>query len=608
MEGAIFARYDPAVMRAPGEEARPDLLRSRLRAGILVWMGGAAIFVVSPLWLGPLKEPLLWRVQLGHLGSVLAYLLLLRLRTPAQLENLARGVVLWVSILLAVIASLTAEPEAAMIMCCTLALATATLLPWHLASQFFTVVVAGLSMALALAWRNQNIATVVSESMLGVYASLGASLFIARVLRLHRLEAERIAWALREEARISNDMARVGRELIAVSEEPTLLARLAELTTEVFECDVSYTLLRDKDGKLVAREGYGYDEEEWAAVARYMRELDGDATDGFLSYLDEHGVAERVFTAEDPLPTASRTRPGSVSMGIYFVLRKAGEVVGFQAAGFRGRAHRMTSLEARLARGMSHLASLALQTSRLLTELETANRFQAEFLANMSHELRTPLNVILGYNEMLTDGALGPLNDEQIATLKRVSRTAEGQLALVTATLELSSLEADGVRREVSTVDLRELITEMASEVAVIANDAGLRFAWDTADDLPIIRGDMVKLKMIVKNLVENAIKYTERGWVRVRVGSREPGWVAIEVEDTGSGIPAEAMDLIFEAFRQHNRDRGGVGLGLHIVRRLTAALGGEVSVESELGRGTKFTVRIPCEEIARGEPQRASA
>jgi len=582
-------------MSAGAEESRSDLLKLRLRAGILVWMGGAAVFTLSPLWLGPLQDSRLGAVQLGHLGSLAAYFALQRARTSAQVETLGRAVVLWLALLLAVVAAWTAEPAAALIMASTLALVTGTMLPWGLASQTFTVVVIGVCMAASLAWRNHNPAAVFSESMLGLYASLGASLYIARVLRSHRRKAARFDRALREEAKLSNDMARVGRELIAVLEEPTLLARLAELTTEVFGCDVSYTFLRGKDGKFVVREGYGYAEEEWRAVEEYTLALDRQLADRFLAYLRENGMAHRIFNDETPLPTASHARANAVTMAIYFVLRRAGEAVGFQAAGFRGRSHAPTPREERLARGLSHLASLTLQTSRLLAELETANRFQADFLANMSHELRTPLNVILGYNEMLLDGALGPLNEEQRTTLARINRTAEGQLALVTATLELSSLEGDSVPRAATAIDLRELIADIAQEVVVISNDSGLCFEWEAAQDLPLIQSDAVKLRMILKNLVDNAIKYTERGWVRVRAHLAATGWVEIDVEDSGSGIPPEALEIIFDAFRQHNGDRGGVGLGLHIVQRLTHVLGGSVRVVSEPGRGSKFTVRLPC-------------
>jgi signal transduction histidine kinase len=272
--------------------------------------------------------------------------------------------------------------------------------------------------------------------------------------------------------------------------------------------------------------------------------------------------------------------------------------VGLQTVGYRGRSHLPTGYEERLALGVSHLASLALANARLVDELEEANRFKADFLANMSHELRTPLNVVIGYNEMLMDGAFGPLNAEQRDTLARVSETARGQLGLITATLQLSRFEARDVPVEQLEIDLHRLLEDLKRESEVLPERRRLTFGWRISPDLPVIRTDVVKLKMVLKNLIDNAAKYTEQGSVQIsaeRVGQD----IRFEVADTGPGIAPEALEHIFAAFHQTVvSNRGGVGLGLYIVHRLVEALGGVVEVTSTLGVGSSFVVTLPFEEI----------
>ncbi len=232
-----------------------------------------------------------------------------------------------------------------------------------------------------------------------------------------------------------------------------------------------------------------------------------------------------------------------------------------------------------------------------MEELETANRFQSDFLANMSHELRTPLNVIIGYCEMLTDGAFGDVNPEQEATIRHLSNAAEGQLALISATLQLSRFDSGDTPVEVYDVDTGVFLEELRRDAGLVIGNGWLEFVWEAEPDLPAICTDAVKLKMVLKNLVDNAVKFTDQGRVVIRIRSVGDG-LEFVVEDSGPGIPPAATEVIFDAFHQHNspetRGRGGVGIGLYIVKRLIEALGGTIRLESELGRGTTFEVWIP--------------
>jgi signal transduction histidine kinase len=205
------------------------------------------------------------------------------------------------------------------------------------------------------------------------------------------------------------------------------------------------------------------------------------------------------------------------------------------------------------------------------------------------------MSVILGYQELLLDGAFGALEGTQAEPLRRAHRSAAELLDLVNATLDLSRLETRRVPLVLQDVALARLLDDVAAEVAVPAEKSELRLFWNPPPDGLAMRTDAVKARMVLKNLVGNAIKFTERGRVTVAAHARAGG-VELSVSDTGIGIATDDQRSIFEPFRQVDPARryGGAGLGLYIVKRLLDALGGRVSVESALGQGATFRVWLP--------------
>ena len=230
-------------------------------------------------------------------------------------------------------------------------------------------------------------------------------------------------------------------------------------------------------------------------------------------------------------------------------------------------------------------------------QLDQANRLKSQFLANVSHELRTPMNAIIGFTRLVmrkTDGQIAAL---QHANLQKVLISADHLLTLINGLLDLSKIEAG--RMEVSPVsfELRDLVHTAVATVEPLLKHDRVRFVVDVEPDLPPLRTDREKLKQVVLNLLSNAAKFTDDGVITLSA-TRAGGRLRLAVSDTGIGIPPEALPYIFEEFRQvdmsSTRRHGGTGLGLAIVRRLTRLLGGEVTAESELGKGSTFTVTLP--------------
>src|SRR5262249_51452175 len=233
-------------------------------------------------------------------------------------------------------------------------------------------------------------------------------------------------------------------------------------------------------------------------------------------------------------------------------------------------------------------------------ELREANRLNSEFLATVSHELRTPLNVILGYCEMLCDGAAGDVNAEQRELLVSIQQYSNLQLDLITNVLDFSRLASGTISFHVERFALPALFADIRTLYDSRFDHAAIEFRIQTPPDLPELVTDRIKLQEVVRNLVDNAIKFTPAGTVTLAARANARGsTVVIEVRDTGPGIAEQDIGYIFDAFRQvgesSTRRTTGVGLGLSIVKQLVEALGGAVSVSSRVGEGSTFRVEVPC-------------
>src|SRR5690348_4454157 len=251
-----------------------------------------------------------------------------------------------------------------------------------------------------------------------------------------------------------------------------------------------------------------------------------------------------------------------------------------------------------------------LQLGVTVLKKDELSELKGQFLTSLNHEIRTPLSGILGMTDLLVET---PLTDEQKEYVNATRLCAENLLATLNTTLEYSALSANHLELEENEFPIRETIQGVVMEFAFKAESKGLQIRHNLDESLPVaLIGDPLRLRQLLWHLVGNAVKFTERGFVEV-IASAKPtlsGGVilTIAVRDTGIGIPAQRMDSIFESFRQLEtglaRSYPGLGLGLAVAHKLSVLLNGEITVQSKLGEGSTFTVRLPLRLPLETAPQ----
>jgi signal transduction histidine kinase len=250
---------------------------------------------------------------------------------------------------------------------------------------------------------------------------------------------------------------------------------------------------------------------------------------------------------------------------------------------------------------------LAIQNARLFREIEDKSRqlglaseHKSQFLASMSHELRTPLNAIIGLTEMMVSNAARFGTEKALEPLRRVNAAGTHLLSLINEVLDLSKIEAGKLDLNPEPVNLERLIDEVIGTAGQLADKNQNRLVVEAQENLGALKADPMRLKQILLNLLSNACKFTKEGEVALRVRKVADGrdWVELAVADTGIGLTAEQQTKLFQEFTQADsltaRRYGGTGLGLALSRKLARMMGGDVTVTSEPGKGSVFTVRLP--------------
>jgi signal transduction histidine kinase len=415
---------------------------------------------------------------------------------------------------------------------------------------------------------------------------------------------------LEEEAAVAGALLRAAQALTTLLDPHEILARLNDVVRHALGCEWSVTLLHDKQRdvfRVAAASGTN------PRVVEEVRNFEFPATSAPLfAALAQRGVVavEDRSSGLFPEPLMKRWQMASF---LCADLQRAGASVGLLAAGFNERAGPFSAREQRLFRSIAQQAAVALENARLVEGLRAASQLKSEFIGTMSHELRSPLNVVIGYVDLLIEGDMGGLTAEQRDALERVRQHALQLLELIQETLDLNRLEAGLLPLTLETFTLHEFLEDLKHSIPAEWMTRNVTLAWDPPSRPTVLRSDRVKLKKVLRNLIHNALKFTDHGFVTVHTDA-DNGWVEFAVTDTGIGISTASLPVIFDMFRQVDgsttRRYGGVGLGLYIVKQLVRGMGGDVTVTSSLGAGSTFRVRLRCGDFktrdtsaATGEP-----
>jgi signal transduction histidine kinase len=274
----------------------------------------------------------------------------------------------------------------------------------------------------------------------------------------------------------------------------------------------------------------------------------------------------------------------------------------------RAEVRPFTDKEIELVTTFADQAAIAIENTRLFDEIQDKNRQlqqasenKSQFVSSMSHELRTPLNAIIGLTEMMVTNAARFGTEKALEPLKRVHNAGTHLLGLINQVLDLSKIEAGKLELSSESVSLAPLIDEVVGTARQLAEQNKNRLVIEAQDNLGILTVDPMRLRQILLNLLSNACKFTKQGDVTLRARRVADGrhWVELAVADSGIGMTADQLAKLFQEFSQADastaKHYGGTGLGLAITRKLARMMGGDVTVTSEPGKGSVFTVRLPA-------------
>ena len=383
----------------------------------------------------------------------------------------------------------------------------------------------------------------------------------------------------------------------------TVLDTLAESAVRLCSADRSVIRRRVGDTYPVAAT-YGFSQWQRDQLERYSPKPNRGLIFGRTL------VEGRTVHIPDLLADPEHKGPDSANVlgvraGVGVPLIREGNVVGVLTV-VRHEPRAFTQTQIALAETFAHQAVIAIENVRLFDEIQDKSRQLAEasqhksqFLANMSHELRTPLNAIIGVSEMLREDAEAEKQD--LEPLDRVLGAARHLLTLINDILDLSKIEAGRMELHLETFSLVPVVKDVAQTIEPMASKNGNRIVIDCSADLGTIHADQTRLRQSLLNLASNANKFTEKGTVTIACHEgQENGrdWITLALTDTGIGMTPEQMGKLFQEFSQASSTTaskyGGTGLGLTISRRFCQMMGGDITVESEVGRGSTFTIRLP--------------
>jgi signal transduction histidine kinase/CheY-like chemotaxis protein len=454
-------------------------------------------------------------------------------------------------------------------------------------------------------------------------AARAARTFRDNLVRLEKLEAEQKEAAARTVAELAKSVSElralgeVTRAVTSTLDLETVLTTIVAKATQLSGTEAGAIYVFDElKREFRLRATYGMSEELIAAIRDHHAALSNA-----LSEATEQGEPEQVadLQSEPPSMVNDIIMKAGYRARLLVPLVRSGETVGaLVVRRMEPGEFPISTIE--LVKTFAAQSVLAMQNAHLFSELATArdaadeaNRTKSSFLANMSHELRTPLNAIIGLTDMLVGNAARFGTEKALEPLRRVHRAGTHLLALINQVLDLSKIEAGKLELNLESVSIPPLIEEVIGTARPLAEQNKNRLSVECPGDFPPIEADAMRVRQILLNLLSNACKFTKDGSIILRVGPvahQGQDCIAFAVADSGIGMTPEQLGRLFEEFSQGDattaRQYGGTGLGLAITRRLCQMMGGDISVTSEVGKGTTFTVRLPVAAavvVARDQP-----
>ncbi len=385
----------------------------------------------------------------------------------------------------------------------------------------------------------------------------------------------------------------------------SVLQTLVESAARLCEADRG-TITRQEGGVLFPAEAYGFSSE----FLEYVRAVPMEPGRGTV--IGRALLEGKVIHIADVLADPDYTWAEAQKLGAYRTvlsvpMLREGVPIGALAL-TRSEVRPFTDKQIELVSTFADQAAIAIENVRLFDEIQEKSRQLAEasqhksqFLANMSHELRTPLNAIIGLTEMMVSNAARFGTEKALEPLRRVNAAGTHLLSLINEVLDLSKIEAGKLELNPEPVNLPRLIDEVIGTAGQLAEKNQNRLIIEAQENLGALNADSMRLKQILLNLLSNACKFTKEGEVALRVRKVADGrdWVELAVADTGIGLTAKQQAKLFQEFTQADsltaRRYGGTGLGLALSRKLARMMGGDVTVTSEPGKGSVFTVRLPA-------------
>ena len=421
----------------------------------------------------------------------------------------------------------------------------------------------------------------------------------ARLLNELRVRTDELARSVEELRALSEVSQAINSTLDLQIVLETIVAKAAQLSGT--EAGAIY--VRDEQEEFQLRATYGMSEEMIATI----RDMHAGISEAVGQLTEAHEPNQTADLRDLPrTPVNDAILRAGYRARLLVPLVRSGEVMGALLVR-RKTPGEFTASMVELLKTFAAQSVLAIQNARLFREIEEKSRQLAlasenksQFVSSMSHELRTPLNAIIGLTEMMVSNAARFGTEKAMEPLQRVNRAGTHLLGLINQVLDLSKIEAGKLELNPQTVQLAPLIEEVIGTARQLAEQNKNRLVVDAQENLGALTVDPMRLRQILLNLLSNACKFTKEGEVKLRASRVRNGrdWIELSVADTGIGMTPEQQAKLFEEFTQADATTaqrfGGTGLGLAITRKLARMMGGDVTVTSEPGKGSAFTVRLP--------------